>query len=67
MAALWTQLYGARADIVLNGHDHIYERYKQQDPSPERDDQRDSRVRGGNGRREPKTELAIPPNEPRGS
>lgn len=33
MAPLWTQLYGAHADIVLNGHDHIYERYKQQDPS----------------------------------
>jgi hypothetical protein len=26
-------LYGAHADVVLNGHDHLYERYAQQDPS----------------------------------
>jgi len=30
---LWTALYNAHADAVLNGHDHIYERYDQQDPS----------------------------------
>ena len=30
---LWTALYNAHADIVLNGHDHVYERYAQQDPS----------------------------------
>jgi acid phosphatase type 7 len=30
---LWTALYGAHADVVLNGHDHLYERYAQQDPS----------------------------------
>ena len=30
---LWTALYSAHADIVLNGHDHLYERYAQQDPS----------------------------------
>ncbi len=30
---LWTALYSAHADVVLNGHDHVYERYAQVDPS----------------------------------
>lgn len=30
---LWTALYNAHADVVLDGHDHLYERYTQQDPS----------------------------------
>jgi hypothetical protein len=30
---LWTALYSAHADVVLNGHDHIYERYAQLNPS----------------------------------
>jgi Concanavalin A-like lectin/glucanases superfamily/Calcineurin-like phosphoesterase len=30
---LWTALYNAHADIVLNGHDHIYERYALQSPT----------------------------------
>jgi hypothetical protein len=29
---LWEALYAARADIVLNGHDHDYERFAPQDP-----------------------------------
>ena len=33
VAQLWSALYGAHADVVLNGHDHLYERYDQQDPS----------------------------------
>ena len=28
----WDALYAARADVVLNGHDHMYERFAQQDP-----------------------------------
>ncbi|MEO8754877.1 MAG: metallophosphoesterase, partial [Casimicrobiaceae bacterium] len=32
-AALWTALYAARADIVLNGHDHNYERFAPQTPA----------------------------------
>ena len=31
--ALWDDLYAARADIVLNGHDHDYERFGPQTPS----------------------------------
>lgn len=33
VAPLWEALYAARADVVLNGHDHMYERYAQQDPN----------------------------------
>jgi hypothetical protein len=29
---LWQDLYAAGADVVLNGHDHIYERFAPQDP-----------------------------------
>ena len=30
--ALWRALYDAKADVVLNGHDHDYERFAPQDP-----------------------------------
>ncbi len=30
---LWDQLYAAHADVVLNGHDHIYERFAPQTPA----------------------------------
>ncbi len=33
----WTQLYGAGADVVVNGHDHDYERFAPQDPSGDED------------------------------
>jgi hypothetical protein len=33
VAPLWTALYNAHADVVLNGHDHLYERYAQLNPS----------------------------------
>jgi chitodextrinase len=29
----WNLLYAAHADVILNGHDHIYERFVPQDPS----------------------------------
>jgi chitodextrinase len=32
-AALWQALYEARADVVLTGHSHMYERFAPQDPS----------------------------------
>ncbi len=31
--AFWRDLFGAHADVVLNGHDHDYERFASQDPS----------------------------------
>jgi hypothetical protein len=33
VAPLWTALYSAHADVVLSGHDHLYERYAQEDPT----------------------------------
>jgi acid phosphatase type 7 len=30
---IWDALYAAHADVVLAGHDHIYERFARQDPS----------------------------------
>ena len=32
MRDLWQLLYDADAEIVLNGHDHLYERFRPQDP-----------------------------------
>jgi acid phosphatase type 7 len=32
VAPFWEALYAAHADVVLNGHDHMYERFGQQDP-----------------------------------
>ena len=29
---LWHDLYGAGVDVVLNGHEHNYQRYAKQDP-----------------------------------
>jgi hypothetical protein len=33
MHDVWEDLYNAHADLVLNGHDHDYERFAPQDPS----------------------------------
>jgi hypothetical protein len=33
MRDIWTILYNAGVDVVLNGHDHLYERFGPQDPS----------------------------------
>ncbi len=33
----WTDLYAAGAEIVINGHDHDYERFAQQDPQGQLD------------------------------
>ena len=40
VAPFWDALYAAGADLVLNGHDHDYERFAPQDPDANRDDQR---------------------------
>jgi hypothetical protein len=41
MDPFWRALYAAGADVVINGHDHDYERFAPQDP-----DAREDRVRG---------------------
>jgi len=33
----WKALYAAHADVVLNGHDHLYERFAPQDPNQNAD------------------------------
>ena len=33
VAPLWQALYNAHADVVFNGHDHLYERFAQMNPS----------------------------------
>lgn len=33
VGSFWTRLYAAGADVVLNGHDHDYERFTPQDPT----------------------------------
>ncbi len=38
MQAFWEILYAAGADVILNGHDHDYERFARQDPWGRRDD-----------------------------
>jgi hypothetical protein len=32
MEDFWKELYAAKADIILNGHNHNYERFAPQDP-----------------------------------
>ncbi len=36
----WTMLYNANADLILDGHDHIYERFAAQDPNGNADPSR---------------------------
>ena len=38
MQTLWADLYAAGVDVVLNGHDHDYERFAPQDAAGARDD-----------------------------
>ena len=40
VAPFWDALYAAGADLVVNGHDHDYERFAPQDPDGDRDRER---------------------------
>jgi hypothetical protein len=40
VAPLWQALYDANAELVLNGHDHDYERFAPQDPNGKSDPRR---------------------------
>jgi acid phosphatase type 7 len=35
---IWRKLYNANVDLVINGHDHDYERFARQTPDAVRDD-----------------------------
>jgi hypothetical protein len=39
----WRLLYASGADVVLNGHDHIYERFAPQTPDGDRDEEHGTR------------------------
>ena len=40
MRETWRVLYDANADVIVNGHDHLYERFGPQDPDGRRDETR---------------------------
>ncbi len=43
-SAFWDVLYEAGVDVVLNGHEHIYERFQPQDPLARADDKKGIRA-----------------------
>jgi hypothetical protein len=61
---LWQALYAADAEIVINGHDHDYERFAPQDPDGNRDTQRGLRefVVGSGGKNSHRTFGKPKPN-----
>ena len=60
---LWDVLYENNADVILNGHDHAYERFAPQNPNGERDDARGIRqFVVGTGGAVPYTFREIKPN-----
>lgn len=63
MRTIWGDLYAAGADVVLNGHDHDYERFAPQDAQGGRDDARGIReFVVGTGGKNHMTFRAIEPN-----
>jgi hypothetical protein len=65
--AFWRALYAARADVVLAGHDHDYERFAPQSPSGKADEARGIRefVVGTGGRSRYPFRLPRPNSEVR--
>ncbi|MEA2457620.1 MAG: hypothetical protein QOC95_592, partial [Thermoleophilaceae bacterium] len=63
-AALWSDLYAAGAELVLNGHDHDYERFAPQTDAAVRDDARGIRefVVGTGGESHTSFKATIQPN-----
>jgi hypothetical protein len=64
MKPLWDALYQANADVVLNGHDHDYERFAPQDPDGKLDKERGIRefVVGSGGKNSHRPFGATKPN-----
>jgi hypothetical protein len=67
MKPLWQALYEAKADVVINGHDHNYERFAPQDPDGRSDAARGIRefVVGTGGKNHRPVVLAKPNSESR--
>jgi hypothetical protein len=64
MKPLWQTLYAANADVVINGHDHDYERFAPQDPEGNADLKRGIRefVVGTGGKNSHRTFAALRAN-----
>jgi hypothetical protein len=67
MKPLWQELYAAGADVVINGHDHHYERFAPQDPDGRLDVKRGIRefVVGTGGKTTHRFVTALQPNSER--
>ncbi|MEU9759142.1 discoidin domain-containing protein [Streptomyces sp. NPDC047985] len=59
---VWKLLYGARADLVLGGHDHHYERFAPQNPDGKATADGITEVVGGMGGAEPYPIEEVQPN-----
>jgi hypothetical protein len=59
---VWDILYGAKADLVLGGHDHHYERFAPQDPSGRATADGIVQIVGGMGGAEPYPIEEVQPN-----
>ncbi|AYG79235.1 Alkaline phosphatase [Streptomyces hundungensis] len=59
---VWKLLYGAGADLVLNGHDHHYERFAPQDPDGKATAKGIVEIVGGMGGAEPYPIEQVQPN-----
>jgi Glycosyl hydrolase family 99/Calcineurin-like phosphoesterase len=59
---LWMDLYAAGVEIVLNGHDHIYERFAPQSPSAAADPRGIQQFTVGTGGKNHTTIVSIQPN-----
>ncbi|MCM1972244.1 discoidin domain-containing protein [Streptomyces sp. NBC_00193] len=59
---VWNILYGAKADLVLNGHDHHYERFAPQDPNGNATADGITEIVGGMGGADPYDIETVQPN-----
>ncbi|ROQ77091.1 discoidin domain-containing protein [Streptomyces sp. NBC_01260] len=59
---VWKILYGAKADLVLNGHDHHYERFAPQNPDGKATADGITEIVGGMGGAEPYPIENVQPN-----
>ncbi|GAA3410766.1 discoidin domain-containing protein [Streptosporangium vulgare] len=62
---VWKILYDARADLVLNGHDHHYERFAPQNPDAQADPGGIVEILGGMGGASPYDIENVQPNSQR--
>lgn len=68
-ATFWDTLYAKKADVVLNGHDHVYERFARQTPAAQVDTVRGIRefVAGAGGKSLYKFKSTLQPNHEAGN